>query len=313
MEANNCPFNISSGEETVIFHLKLSFACLGILTCIVAALSLVPKCGLLLFRIVFYAMIANGLEITLQLAVLFPVHNVNGDNILRNTSRWDLACKSLGFLEQVTAWMGHLCVTWVIVYMIYLFVKKQRVVAAHHSKEEIAGLAVCFLLPFLFNWVPFINDYYGFSGIYCWIKITANKNCYIGEALAYMISMYYGPLLLFVVFNLLSCIFLVFGYFCNPKYHSKEILFVLVYPFCYGVVFIVIAASRIQSILEIKHDRSQSSGWWMAHTVADTIRIISPSVLVSVSVSCNSLIMKYKAKRTSKDNERKELINSVQA
>ena len=87
----------------------------------------------------------------------------------------------------------------------------------------------------------------------------------------------------------------------------------LVYPFCYGVVFIVIAASHIQSILEIKHDRSQSSGWWMAHTVADTVCIISPSVLVSVSVSCNSLIMKYKAKRTCKENERKGLITSVHA
>ena len=276
MEANNCIFNISNGEESIIFRLKLSFACLGILTCVVAALSLVPKCGLLLFRIVFYAMMANGLEITLQLAVLFPVHNVNGINVLRNTSSWKLACKSLGFLEQVTAWMGHLCVTWVIAYLIYLFSKKKRVVAAHCSKEEIAGLAVCFLLPFVFNWIPFINDCYGFSGIWCWIKMTADKDCYITEALIYIMSVYYGPLLLFVMFNLVSCIFLVFGFFFDPKYHSKEILFILLYPFCYGMIFVVIAASRIQAIWEIKHDRSQSPNWWIAHAVADPFRIILP-------------------------------------
>ena len=221
--------------------------------------------------------------------------------MLQNGSSWELVCKSFGFLDQVTAWMGHLCMTWVIIYLIYLLIKKKRIETAQRSNEEIAGLAVCFLVPFVFNWIPFLNNYYGFSGSWCWIRMTADYGCSITEGLSYIIVLYYGPLLLFVLFNFVSCVFLFCGFYRNPKYHSKEFLFVLLYPFFYGMLFIIVFLSRIHSIWEIERGAEQSFNWWMAHAVADPLRIIFPSVLVIVSVSCSSLIAKCEARTMNAD------------
>ena len=128
-----CSIELSPANEYLIYGWTISFACIGILTSFFAALSLIPKCNLLVFRIVLYAMIANGLQITVQLVEVFPVHNINGTNLLKNGSSWELACKSFGFLDQVTTWMGHLCMTWVIVYLIYLLIKKKRIETAQRS------------------------------------------------------------------------------------------------------------------------------------------------------------------------------------
>ena len=312
-EFANCSIEIPYDDESLVFRLKISFACIGILTSICAALSLIPKCNLLVFRIVLYVMIANGLQITVQLVDVFPVHNINGTNMLKNGSSWELACKSFGFLDQVTAWMGHLCMTWVIVYLICLLIKKKRIETAQGSKQEIAGLAVCFLVPFVFNWIPFLNNYYGFSGSWCWIRMT-NNDCNITEGLTYIIVLYYGPLLLFVLFNLVSCVFLFCGFYRNPKYHSKEFLFVLLYPFCYGMLFIIVTISRIHAISKIKHGAEQSFSWWIAHAIVDPLRLIFLSVLVVVSVSCSSLIAKCEARTMNADvngegNEKTKLVN----
>ena len=220
MEVDNCSIKIS--HESLVFQLKISFACIGMLTTFIAALSLIPKCNLLVFRIVLYAMIANGLQITVQLVEVFPVHNINGTNLLRNGSSWELACKSLGFLDQVTAWMSHLSMTWVIVYLIYLLIKKKRIETAQRSKEEIAGLAVCFFVPLVFNWIPFLDNYYGFSGSWCSIRMTADNGCSITEGLTYIIMLYYGPLLLFVLFNLVSCVFYSVGITAIPNTTQKS-------------------------------------------------------------------------------------------
>ena len=301
MEDFDCSIELSPADENLMYGWMISSACIGILTSFFAALSLIPKCNLLVFRIVLYAMIANGLHITVQLVEVFPVHNINGTNMLKNSSVWELACKSFGFLDQVTAWMGHLCMTWVIVYLIYLLIKKKRIETAQRSKEEIAGLAVCFLVPFVFNWIPFLNNYYGFSGSFCWIRMTANNGCSITEGLTYIIVLYYGPLLLFVLFNFVSCVFLFCGFYRNPKYHSKEFLFVLLYPFCYGMLFIIVFLSRISVIRKIEFGQKQSFSWWMALTVVDPLSIIFPSVLVFVSVSCSSLIAKREARTMNVD------------
>ena len=66
-EFDNCSIEIPHHDESLVFRLKISFACIGMITSFFAVLSLIPKRNLLVFRIVLYAMIANGLQITIQL------------------------------------------------------------------------------------------------------------------------------------------------------------------------------------------------------------------------------------------------------
>ncbi len=292
MEAEKCPIRMSEEDEDIIYVLKLTFACIGILSSSASIFSLWSKRYILIFRIVLYAMIANGFQITLQLVEIFPVHNVNGTNMLKNGTSWDLACKSFGFLDQCTAWMGHLCMAWVSFYMIYLRWNKLRLEESRGSMIEVGGVAFCFLFPFVFNWVPFMHDYYGFSGSWCWIKMS--DQCKVGEGLLYIAVLYYGPLLLFVLFNLCCCIYIIISFVCDPRYQAKELLFVLLYPCFYGILFLVVAISRLRSIWEIKFKEPQEPALWIAHAVGDPLRIIVPSFLVVVSVWSGSLLAKYR-------------------
>ena len=146
--------------------------------------------------------------------------------------------------------------------------------------------------------------------------MTANNDCSITEGLTYIIVLYYGPLMLFVLFNLVSCAFLFCGFYHNPKYHSKEFFFVLLYPYCYGMLFIIIFLSHIIAIRKIEYRQKQSFSWWMVIAVVDPLRIIFPSVLVIVSVSCSSLIAKYEARTMNVDingegDEKTKLVRHV--
>ena len=58
-------------DINAIKDVKLAFACLGVLTSIVAAGTLIPKCRLLVYKIVFYAIIANGLHVAVRMVDFF--------------------------------------------------------------------------------------------------------------------------------------------------------------------------------------------------------------------------------------------------
>jgi len=84
---NNCAFNFFA-NATCLYFVKPAFSCLGILMCFVAAVILFSKCGLLIYKIVFYTVLANGVHAIVQLADIFPVYPKGSALILRNGSNW---------------------------------------------------------------------------------------------------------------------------------------------------------------------------------------------------------------------------------
>ena len=122
---------------------------------------------------------------------------------------WTTTCKLLGFLEQVTSWMGPLCLLWLVLYIIYIALDHKMVKKTEVSRSELVGIGLCLLSPFTFNLLPFINGYYGFSDSWCWITIPIRGKCYnenILMSLIYMVILYYGPLIVFVLINTIACI-----------------------------------------------------------------------------------------------------------
>ena len=285
MEEYNCSIEILQDDESLVFSLKIYFVYIGILTSFFAAVSCIPKCNLQYFRMLSYAMIANGLQITAQL--VFPDHDIFGAILLKNGSSWELTCKRFGFVYQVLTWMGNLGMTlWVNVYLIYLLIKKKRIETA---QTEIVCLAFCFVVPLFFNfWIPFLNSYSGWS--WCLIMMAAKKGCSIPEGLTYIIVLSYGPLPLFVLFNLVLCVFLFCGYYSDPPkiYHSKEFLIVLLYPFFYGMLYIIAFLSHVHSIWEIERGAERSFSWWMAQLL-NFLHGSFPLVLGFVLISYTSL------------------------
>ena len=313
----------SSSDINAITYVKLAFACLGVLTSIVAAGTLIPKCRLLVYKIVFYAIIANGLHITIGMMEFFPVRsetaNVSNATILviKNGTGWSTFCEVLGFLGLTTDWSGHLCMTWVIVYVLRLLVKEKRLEEAHCSKNEIVGIALCLLVPFTFNWIPLLHGFYGFYGGWCWIKMSDyNDNYEIGEGLFYMFMLYYGPLMCFVLFNIFSGFFIAVRYLFSPKYRSRKFSLLLAsYPLAYGILCIVGFISHIKVIVAVRSNKQQSLQTWILETIVDSLQTIIPSTVV---ILCFCRIRRrkrrkrsYQCNSTAEINEKTKLLKIV--
>ena len=63
-------------------------------------------------------------------------------------------CAAAGFLYQVACWMEMIIICWIALYLLTMLVLKCNATAINW-KQESCGLAVMFILPFLFNWIPF--------------------------------------------------------------------------------------------------------------------------------------------------------------
>jgi len=149
---SDCVYFPHGSDLSTIEDVKLAFTCVGILTSIIAVVLLIQKVGLLIFKIVFFAVVVNGMRGIVRLMEFFlvrgefKVNNTLNVVILNDETRWSTVCEVLGFLGQTTDWMAHLCMSWVIVYLLYLLVKEKRLEEGHCSKGEIVGFLCAFWL-----------------------------------------------------------------------------------------------------------------------------------------------------------------------
>ena len=315
----NCS-GFSEHSQHVVFLTKLVAASFGILVNVIAMILLLffQSYYLLIFRICLYILIASLFQICIQLLELFPIVNKGGHNQVRDG--WIHACRTLGFLDQVSVWMGHLSMLWLAMYLLYLIRGKKRLEEAVLTRRELVGIGLCFFFPFVFNWIPFMNDYYGFSGSWCWIKITekACNDTNIDTGLTYILVMYYVPLLIFVLISTLLCA-IVFSIWCTTQSNMKEVIFVIIYPLVYDALFVIVTISRIESMIHTANGQPQSYALWIAHAVADPARIIIPSLLAIIYwafPSSREMITKLKKEHKKKNrkngkiNEKKHLLES---
>lgn len=311
---SGCTF-VSKEEEHAVFISKLVTTSFGITVNALAVFVLLifKSYYLLIFRILMYIVVANFFQVLVQLLEIFPIINEDDYNKVKDGSSWLSACRALGFLDQVTAWMGHLCMLWLVVYFLDLIRNRKRLEKAVLSRREIVGIGVCFFFPFVLNWIPFINDYYGISGSWCWIKITKEicNDTDISTGFTYILAMNYVPLLLFVLVNATVCVIIFAIWFSRTRSNVTNIIFVIFYPIFYGALFIIVAISRIESTLRIKYGRKQSYAFWIVHSIADPLRIIFPSLLMIIAIPLfgRKVIMNLRNKEAINDNEKNDQYN----
>lgn len=135
-------------------------------------------------RLILYLSIGsmlNGLSIALQGANYFP-------DIIASTRY----CICAGFFDQVTLWSVLLSICSITIDLYFNVVTKRQ------NRYEIFYIFLIFIVPLIFNWIPFINLTYGRAGPWCWIK-KFNNDCttdVFGKVL--FISLWYLPLFLFI-------------------------------------------------------------------------------------------------------------------
>ena len=94
-----------------------------------------------------------------------------------------------------------------------------------YKVHEVLGVIFVLVCPFLFGWIPFVNNMYGASGPWCWIRTFDKNGCgdrsFQQLSLILMMAMFYGPLICILVFGLLSMFAVIFLLWRNSiHYHG---------------------------------------------------------------------------------------------
>ena len=83
----------------------------------------------------------------------------------------DPYCTFSGVLELYTGWVELLSITNINLQILALFHFKK-----HNSNYDIAHFVVCYFLPLLWCWIPFLHGAFGSAGPWCGIRIY-NEDC----------------------------------------------------------------------------------------------------------------------------------------
>ena len=158
-------------------------------------------------RLILYLMISTTL---LSLGIVLRVA-FSGD-VVNTTIRG--FCAFAGFAGQVTAWMVINTTTAITIY-VFLGIVCNKLT----EKYEILYILFIFVLPLVFNWIPFINNIYGHAGLWCWIRSVDVNSCerlVFGQAL--QLGLYYVPVYIILVLWFLLYIII----FCKLRGKSKR-------------------------------------------------------------------------------------------
>lgn len=213
-ETINC-LNFSNTEYEVLIGLRVGISIISLVCCllVLALIVLLKRYLFFIHRLVMYLMIAALLNSVVRSINVYPPQIAwNESNI------WEDYCKVVGFFDQYTMWcvlLAVVCIT------LDIFVRSSCECKTY--KIEPVYVAIIFFLPALFNWVPFILDGYGYTGVWCWIRGANLSNCSKFEnGLTMRLALIEVPqLVIMPVLVLLIIITFVFLYQNRYRYEGK--------------------------------------------------------------------------------------------
>jgi hypothetical protein len=287
-----CNSSTFSSKETydAVFSIRLGSSSLSCLTNFIAIL--VVCCGggykKLIIRSALYLLVANLLLVLVQVFEVIPTTYDNGYVGVR--SGWEKACSIIGFFEQVLAWARDLVVTFTVL-QLFAIVRKPvdfRMPQSECSKiTEGISICLCFLVPFTFNWIPFLDGYYGLSGHWCWIKYVVEDCGSVKEGFLYMMILYYCPLMVIVLVTSALCLYILYKW-CIDDNRRLSIILVILYPIVFDVLCIMMLIHRVDSTVRIGKGEAPFFSLWVIHSIADSVRTLLPSFAVIFLLSCRT-------------------------
>lgn len=205
-------------QITVTVAVRAAIGSLAFVGCLLVILSMVwfKIHKKYVYRLMMYFMVANLLQSTAQVLGVIPIDYDYDEEIASVREGWETACAAFGFINEVSMWMSNCMIVWIVFYLQssvqritngYRFrIQYYQHVNISQSKGwEMCRLLLVFLLPVALNWIPFIWNMYGISGLFCWIKLAPNDNCsdrHLSTILMFALS--YGPLLFLLFYSFCS-------------------------------------------------------------------------------------------------------------
>ena len=283
-------------ELNVLYITKMTVCGAAILMCAAAIVVIVAlkDYKILVHRLVLYVMVAALLDAITLILELLPI-DLSGEDKVIVEDKYTALCAISGFLSQVAVWSYVLLICWIVLYLVLLAVFKYN---ANQRWQEVTGLCIILVVPFVFNWIPFVHHMYGLSGLLCWIKIVPEQ-CSRPEyvlGVIYQMALFYGPLSLMATFCFCSFIAISvvlfrqackrgtgLGIISDDTPHVRALrgsLPLVAYPLLFSLIFSVMLANRIHYSVAVHEHRNFQLSFplWLAHAIADASFPLFPPV-----------------------------------
>ena len=303
--------NYTSADFQTIRTTKLVVSSLAVVACLVAIFLVVlgKSYRRFVYRLVLYFMIAVLLEALSLIVEQIPVEKLPNHTVDVRKG-WESACSTFAFFDQVSHWIGNIVILWIFLYLLRLAWRLYRLEVGNDdsdlyqkvSKAEITGLALMFLVPLSFNWIPFALNMYGLSGLWCWLKMAengCNGDQTLGLTLIFV--MFYGPLMFLMLFGFVS-LGVIVAALCSHWNKVKgmvkkrymrgiqEIALVMIYPIVYNLICILLVTNRIDSAARTSRGEEPFYPLWLAHALADSFRTLLPPLALILHPSTWSML-----------------------
>lgn len=271
-QSENC-FNFTEKEVVVAVATRATISSLAFVACAVVILLIITFKGYrqFMYRLIVYFMVSDLLQALAQVLVNAPVSYNKEQGIASIREGWTTSCAVFGFMDQVSLWISNCVVIWIMLYLSSRVYHLRNEVTTDSDtntsavigcRKEAAGILLVIVVPFTFNWVPFIWNMYGLSGLFCWIKQVDNDDCSNQTmSLILTFSMCDGPILIILLCEFVCCLTITVV-LCKKSYSAqadervkerfktakREMIFVFILPLVYCSLFTLGMADRLYSI-----------------------------------------------------------------
>lgn len=273
-------FNFTATELKINTAITTTLHLIAILACILTALFIFATKQYRVFvnRLVLYLMIVSSIWSLTIISEIIPVVHDSATMGIKVRDGWQNACAAVGFLSQVVETAKILMVCWIVFYLLLLVVFKRN---ASKPTHEVFGLAIVMLIPLMIDWIPFIWNSYGLSGLWCWIELTNEQCKKVWPGLGLMLAVEYVPVLLVIIFTVISFISITVA-LCRRAHRAEikwkwasiyqrglaEATALMIYPCIYAIIFIFRVIHRTYYVIQISNTDPPNYTLWLAHSTA---------------------------------------------
>ena len=279
--SNSTPcFNFSANDLTLNTVVTVSLHGTAIIACIVAIFFIIATRQHRIFvnRLILYLMVATSLWSLSIVAEVIPVTHRRHNIVVGAREGWEGTCATVGFVGQVIESAKILIVCWIVLYLLLLVVFKHN---ASKRRHEVAGVIVVVTVPLLADWIPFCWNWYGPSGLWCWIRLTDEKCQHLWKGLALMLAIEYVPVLLAITFTIVTFVSITVT-FCRRARRTEikwrwasvyqkglaEAAALMAYPLVYSIIFLFRILHRTYYVVKITRSSPPDYRLWLAHSTA---------------------------------------------
>lgn len=274
--------NFSREELNTIFYARVATAAVSFAACLAAlALLCLLVCCLRVWKTFIHRLKLYLSAVALVVSVLYLLQVLPmklGSSETWSSGKLGGVCKLIGFSILYVDWVMLLFICWLVLYLLNLAYCIERPLVLYHMSHqvlfEVGGIALTFLLPLLFVWIPFVTDSYGIGDIkWCGVVIKRPGICNhtedVRRELEILIGIWYLPTAVVALFCTVGVVVVISFFLKHYKkkgltHHMIAAIAKGTLPAVYLVLYNTINSIDISSL--IYHASNRSRGGWKRST-----------------------------------------------